>query len=212
MRSAFISGTCGALLCVAVSQPVAAAQGTSTGCLTPAQVEHNKNVYDMERRTSIDDPMPIFDPTYFVGSWDYAWDGPDSPLGPGGSWSGVLTFTHLGGCNYEGQMRGSDGDEKPFTRTIKFSFDATKKRITWIETDSHGYTFDKSGVVGGELGGVFQHHWEEVPQITVGGEKVRLKGTTIMPSPAMHRADMWIATGDGPFMRFGTAMFSKQLK
>ncbi len=189
----------------------ATAQTPPAGCLTAEQLAHNARVYALDRRTSIDDSMPIFDPQYFVGAWDYAWDGPDSPLGPGGSWKGVVTFRHISGCAYEGELIGEDGDGKAFLRLIKFSFDAAKKHMTWIEEDTHGYTVVKSGPVGGELGGVFQHHWEDSPAFKVGNEVVKLKGTTLMPSPAMHRYDMHIAVGDGPSMRFGTATFRKQL-
>lgn len=193
-----------------VTAPAVLLAQSTAGCLTPAQVAHNQRIYDLARRTSIDDAMPLFDPGYFVGTWRYEWDGPDSPLGPGGSWRGTLVYRHVSGCDYEGQLRGEDGDGKPFSRTIRFTFDAAQKQLRWSETDSHGYTIAKNGPVGGELGGVFQHHWQDGTPFTVAGARVRVKGTTVMPSPAMHRMDMFISVDDAPPMRFGTAMFTKE--
>lgn len=180
-------------------------------CLTAEQKAVNNNYYSLTRPTSRDDQMPFFDPEYFAGTWDYLSRVVDSPLGPGGESVGTLTIKSTGGCNYEGELKAEDPDGKPFTRKIKYTFDPAKKVITWTEIDSRGYTLTKNGPVGGELGGLFHHHFEDSPAITVGGKKVRVTGVSEMSSPAYYRSDFKFQVDDGPVATFGRATFEKQL-
>jgi hypothetical protein len=189
----------------------AAGQPSGNSCLTAAQLHTNEIFNSRDRPTSRDDEMPFMDPDYFLGTWNFEWDLRDSPLGPGGEWEGTVTFKNVARCSYEGDLRGTDGEGKPFTRSIRLTFDPSTKHMQWLETDSHGFELDKSGPVGGDLGGIFVHHWEGTPPVTVGGHKVRLKGTTELSSPAAHRSDVQISIDDGPFGRFGRELFTKQV-
>lgn len=182
--SCTIAATTALLLC-AVSAPAGAQAPMSAGtCLSEAQRATNAAYHSLTRPTSRDDQMPFFDPEYFVGTWDVLSRAVDSPLGPGGESAGVVTIQARGGCSYGGELKGEDPDGRSFSRTIAFSYDAAVKRLTWTEVDSRGYTLDRSGVVGGELGGLFHHHFEDVPAIRAGGHEVRITGVSEMSSPA----------------------------
>jgi len=89
-----------------------------------------------------------------------------------------------------------------------------KKVLSWTEKDSRGYTIAKQGPVGGELGGLFHHHFGEdaaTPVTTVAGKKYRFKGVSEMSSPAYFKTDMQVSTDGGPFKTFGRMTFEKQL-
>lgn len=195
---------------LASAQTVATPSGGA--CLTAEQKATNAAYYSLSRPTSRDDQMPFFDPEYFAGTWDFIARAVDSPLGGGGESAGTLTIAVKSGCTYAGDIKGEDPDGKPFTRTVSLTWDSAKKHLTWIERDSRGYTFDKSGVVGGELGGLFHHHYEDAPPITVGGHTVRITGVSEMSSPAFFKSDSRISTDGGPTLAFGRATFEKRLK
>jgi hypothetical protein len=180
-------------------------------CLTADQKKVNADYYALSRPTSRDDQMPFFDPEYFAGTWNFESRVLDSPLGPGGESVGKLTIKSTGGCNYEGELKAEDPDGKPFTRKIKLTFDPAKKVLSWTEADSRGYTLTKSGPVGGELGGLFHHHFEEGPTITVGGQKVSVTGVSEMSSPAYFKSDFKISINGAPTKTFGRATYEKQM-
>ncbi len=181
-------------------------------CLTAEQREVNKGYYSLSRPTSRDDQMPFFDPEYYAGTWEFESRVSDSPLGPGGESFGTVTIKSVGGCNYEGDLKGEDPDGKAFTRKIKFTFDSAKKLLTWTEADSRGYTLTKSGVVGGELGGLFHHHFEDSPAMTFAGKSMRITGVSEMSSPAFFKSDFKISIDGGPVATFGRTTYEKQMK
>jgi hypothetical protein len=160
--------------------------------------------------------MPFWDPEYFVGTWDFDMRTQDSPFGPGGQSVGTLSIKSnaSNGCLYEGTMKGEDPDGKPFTRTISATYEPIKKVLTWSEKDSRGYTILKAGSVGGELGGLFHHHFGDdpaTPATTFGGKKIRIKGITEMSSPAYYKTDMQMSIDGAPYVTYGRVMLEKQL-
>lgn len=199
-----------ALLIPAAASAQAPTRPASGPCLTADQRAVNDKYYALNRPTSIDDQMPFFDPEYFAGTWDFETRVVDSPLGPGGESIGTLTLKSAGGCNYEGEVKAEDPDGKAFTRKIKATFDPAKKVLTWVETDSRGYTLSRTGPLGGELGGLFHHHFEEGQPITVGGKKVLITGVTEMSSPAYFKTDLKISVDGSPTKTFGRATYEKK--
>jgi hypothetical protein len=185
-------------------------------CLTPEQRKVNDNYNSLERPTRPGDDMPFWDPEYLVGTWDVEMRNQESPFGPGGESGGELTIkaNAQNGCLYEGTLNAEDADGKPFTRTISATYDPLKKSLSWTEKDSRGYTILKQGPIGGELGGLFHHHFGDdasAPEITVNGHKVRLKGVSEMSSPAYFKTDLQISTDGAPFKTFGRITYGKQL-
>lgn len=192
---------------------VSSAQSAATSsCLTPAQQAVNDKYNALTRPTSRDDDMPFFDPDYFAGEWDYISRAVDSPFGQGGESAGVFTVTKVKGCSYAGEMKGEDPDGKPYTRKVQFEYDTNKKQLVWTEVDSRGYTIVMPGPVGGELGGLFHHHFEGGTPTVVGGKKIVFKGVSEMSSPAYFKTDFKISVDGGPESSFGRATFEKRVR
>lgn len=199
----------GAVVTLDAQTPLAPPVGA---CLSAEQRAVNAAYYAMTRPTSRDDEMPFFDPEYFVGTWDVLSRVVESPLGSGGESAGRVTFTSVKGCDYVGELKGEDPEGKAFTRRITVSYDPGARHLRWIEVDSRGYTLDFSGGVGGELGGLFQHHFDETPTVSVGGRRLRLTGVSQMSSPAFFRADLRIAIDGAAPQTFGRTTYEKVLE
>jgi hypothetical protein len=185
-------------------------------CLTAEQRKVNDAYNALDRPTRPNDEMPVWDPEYFVGTWDFDMRTQDSLLGQGGQSVGTLTIksNEKNACLYEGTTKGDDPNGKPFTRTISATYDPARKVLTWMEKDSRGYTIVKAGQVGGELGGLFHHHFGDDPSqpvTTFAGKKIRFKGVTEMSSPAYYKTDMQMSVDGGPFTTYGRVMLEKQL-
>jgi hypothetical protein len=185
-------------------------------CLTPEQRKVNDTYNSRERPTQPGDEMPFWDPEYLVGTWDVDMRNQDSPLSPGGQSVGTLTMKAdaKNGCLYTGTLKAEDPDGKAFTRTISAVYNPLEKVLAWTETDSRGYTIVKQGPIGGELGGLFHHHFGDdasTPATTVGGRKFRFKGVSEMSSPAYFKSDLQVSTDGGPFKTYGRITFEKQL-
>ena len=196
--------------------PTVAFKPAAGRCLTAEQRKVNDAYNSLDRPTRPSDEMPFWDPEYFVGTWDFDMRTQDSVLGPGGPSLGTLTIkaNEKNGCLYEGTMKGEDPDGKAFTRTISATYDPVKKILTWSEKDSRGYTIVKTGPVGGELGGLFHHHFGDDPAqpvTTFGGKKIKFKGITEMSSPAYYKTDMQMSIDGAPFVTYGRVMLEKQL-
>ena len=185
-------------------------------CLTPEQQKVNDNYHSLSRPTQPGDDQPFWDPEYLVGTWDIDMRNQESLFAPGGQSIGALTIKGdaKNPCLYDGALKGEDPDGKAFTRTISASYDPLKKTLTWTEKDSRGYTIVNQGPVGGELGGLFRHHFGDdpsTPVTTAGGHQYRFKGVSEMNSPAYFKTDLQMSTDGGPFRTFGRVQYEKQL-
>jgi hypothetical protein len=176
-------------------------------CLFKEDLDLIKVLRSLKRTTLNDDAMAPFNPDYFVGSWMFEWEMPESALGPAGTITGTQTIRHVEGCGYEGttQAKGPGG---PFTINSTIVYDPAAKYLVVVDRDSRGFELLKLGRVGGDSGGYFTHHWE-TPTFSFKGTKVRLKGSTFMGSPANFRARSEISEG-GPFVNLGSPWFQRQ--
>ena len=88
------------------------------------------------------------------------WDAPESALAAEGVQAGTMTVKHVDGCFYEGELEREGAgrrvqDEDSESCTIPLA-----KYLTWIETDSRGYSLFKPGTIGADSGGYFTHYFE----------------------------------------------------
>lgn len=184
-------------------------------CLTAEQRKVNDNYNALNRPTQPGDEMMFWDPEYLVGTWDVDVRTQETPFGPGGSAGATITIkaNATNPCLYEGTLKGEDPDGKAFTRTMSALYDPKAKVLAWTEKDSRGYTIIRKGPVGGELGGLFQHHFGEeanAPTTTIAGKQYRIKGKTEMSSPAYFRTELQFTTGTEPFKTLGRMTWEKQ--
>jgi hypothetical protein len=195
----------------AMAQHSGAPSGTPrTQCLSNEDRELIARLKALTRPTTEKDPPPPFDPDYFVGTWAMEWDAPESALAAEGMHSGTLTFKHVDGCFYEGELT-AKGPGSSYKSTIKIMYDPLAKYLTWIETDSRGYTLFKPGTIGADSGGYFTHYFE-TQGFKVGNKNLHVKGSTFLGSPSNFRIRRSLSTDGDPYMNVGEMWFRKQAK
>jgi hypothetical protein len=161
------------------------------------------------RPTNPGDPMPEPNLDYFLGTWTFDWNIPESPLGPGGKLKGKETYKKiLNGTAYESIIEG-ESPEGPFQAKAIMSHNKKDRSVTRYEVDSLGLSTSKTGPVGGDLGGYYTIFWEAAP-IVKNGKTVKLKGKTLMLSPANYRVQMQISVDGGPWQNFGSPWYRKE--
>lgn len=159
------------------------------------------------RPTTPDDPMPTPDMNYFIGAWSFDWNVPESPLGPAGKIKGTETYRKSADGSYESEIVG-EGPIGAFKGRVKTVYSEKERLVTRTETGIFGTEITKRGPIGGDLGGYYTIFWESDP-IKKGGKTVRLKGKTLMLSPANYRLQVQISVDDGPYTNFGNPWFTK---
>ena len=158
------------------------------------------------RPTEPSDPMPPPNMDYFLGTWAFDWNMPESPLGPGGKMKGTEMYKKTPG-SYESNIEG-EGPAGPFKGQATMTYKEAERIVTRSEGGLFGVTIVKTGPIGGDLGGYYTIHWESAP-IKKSGKSIKLKGKTLMLSPAHYRVQVEISVDGGPFTSLGSAWFRK---
>ncbi len=182
-------------------------------CLTKEELELNRALQALRRPTrGVDHPdgddQPRFNPHYFVGAWSIEGVLPESPVGPAGEFIGVETVRHVERCTYESSITGKVAGE-PFTVRTLMYYDREAGYMVRLEQDSRGFQLLKSGVLGGDAGGYFTHHWD-APQFVYKGRHIWLRGTTFLASPENYRLRMQISDDGQRYVNFGTIWWSRR--
>jgi len=207
-----------AALVLVFTASTAAAQhsGAPTGaprqaCLSDADLAVIAQLKALTRPTSPTDPVPPFNPDYFVGTWAMEYDAPDTPLAAEGAHTGTLTFKHLDGCYYEGELTAKDPKGVAYTQKIQMMYDPAGKYLTWVEADSRGYTLLKPGTMGADSGGYFTHYFEtQAFKTSKTGPVLHVKGSTFVASPTNFRIRRSLSIGGEPYMNIGEMWFRKR--
>jgi len=183
-------------------------------CLTKEDLDLNQRLKALTRPTrgveageDSDDPLR-FNPGYLVGKWNVEGVVPESPLGPAGDVSGVDTVRHLRDCTYESTLQ-VKGLGPAYTVKSLIVFDRQAGYMVKLEQDSRGFQMLETGVIGGDAGGYFSHHWQ-TPEFTFKGKRVRLQGTSFFASPENYRVRMQMAVDDQPFTAYGTIWWRRE--
>lgn len=182
--------------------------GPGKECLTEAHKETNAQLRGLGHPTSGKEQSWILDPNYFVGTWTFKRHVPESPMGAGGDMTGKVTWKYIEGCYYQGTVE-AEGPDGPFTQKIDLVYHPDQKFLTWVETDSRGFTLQKLGRIGGDLGGQFTHHWE-VPVFLYKGHTIRMKGTTFLDASAHYIQRSTISFDGEPYTSEGITHFLKE--
>jgi hypothetical protein len=150
-------------------------------------------------------PPPNMD--YFVGSWSFEWNVPESPLGPAGKIKGIETYRKNKDGIYESDIEG-EGPLGVFKGRSTTVYDEKERSVTRSEKGFFGVPLVKRGPIGGDLGGYYTIFWEAAP-VKKDGKTIRLKGKTQMLSPAHYRLLVQISVDGGPYTNFGNPWFRK---
>jgi hypothetical protein len=89
------------------------------------------------------------------------------------------------------------------------SYDNIRKLVTRYEIYGDGMSVLKTGPIGGDSGGYYTIYWEATP-INKDGHVIKMKGKTLMRSPASYRLEVQISTDGGPYTSLGNPWFKKQ--
>jgi hypothetical protein len=163
------------------------------------------------RPTNPGDPMPPPNMDYFVGTWTFEWNVPESPLGPAGKLKGKETYKKLAEGKYESIIEG-EGPAGVLKGRATMVYDEKQKHVARTETGFFGnIALKKSGPIGGDLGGYYTIFWETEP-IKKAGKTIKLKGKTLMLSPANYRLQVQISVDGGEYTNFGNPWFRKVLE
>jgi len=160
------------------------------------------------RPTEAADAVPLLDfDTYFLGKWTFEWSMPETALGPAGDFTGTTVYSKIDGRFYEALTEG-DGPAGPFTIREVIAYHQENKTIARQITDSRGHSRLELGPVGGDLGGIYNLHFESTP-FTYGGSTIRLKNTLRLLSPLSYRVASSISIDGGPFTNLGNPWWRK---
>ncbi len=173
-----------------------------------AQTQSPAQSQTQSRPTDPHDPMPPPNMDYFLGAWTFEWNVPESPLGPAGKLKGKETYKKgAKPGTYESLIEG-EGPGGTIKGGASTTYDEKEKTVTRSETGLFGVAMTKTGSIGGDLGGYYTIYWEAVPVVRA-GKTIRLKGKTLMLSPAHYRLQVLISVDGGPFTNFGNPWFRK---
>ena len=160
------------------------------------------------RPTEGTDTVPLLDfENYFVGKWTFEWNMPETPLGPAGPYSGTTTVSKIDGTFYEAITDG-EGPNGAFKVREVMAYQKDNKTLARQVTDSRGFSYLQFGPVGGDLGGIYNIHFDSAP-FTVNGKTVRVRNVLHLLSPLNYRVASSISVDGGAFTNLGTPWFKK---
>jgi hypothetical protein len=160
------------------------------------------------RPTQGTDQVPLLDfDTYFLGKWTFEWSMPESALGPAGPYSGTTTVSKVDGRFYEAVTEG-EGPSGPFKSRELIAYHKENKVLARQVTDSRGFSYMQFGPVGGDLGGIYNIHFDSAP-FTVNGKSVRVRHVMHLLSPLNYRVASAISVDGAPYTNLGTPWFRK---
>ncbi len=160
------------------------------------------------RPTQSGDEVPLLDfDAYFLGKWTFEWSMPETALGPAGEYTGTTIYTKVDGRFYQAVTEGQ-GPAGPFTVREQIAYHRDYKAMARQVTDSRGYARLELASVGGDLGGIYNVHYESAPFV-YGGKTIRLKNTLRLLSPLAYRVATSISVDGGPFTNLGNPWWRK---
>lgn len=186
-----------ALLAITVAAPALDAQEVPKGQMPT-----------LGRPTQTGDEVPLLDfDAYFVGKWTFEWSMPETALGPAGDYTGTTVYKKVDGRFYEAVTDGQ-GPAGAFTVRELIAYHRENKTLARQVTDSRGHGRLEFGPVGGDLGGIYNVHFESAP-FAYGGKTIRLKNTLRLMSPLAYRVATSISVDGGPFTNLGNPWWRK---
>ena len=161
--------------------------------------------------TAGDEMLPPFDMRYFVGAWEIEWTPLETPLLPGGRYTGTETVRHIENGRYfdvtvtlagpEGTLNGKG--------IMLFESGAFGAFLTRYVVYDAGFTLLQPGPLGGDLGGYYSQFWETPEPFEHNGSQFVIKGRSYLVSPFAYRVNQEISVDDQAFVNFGVMWYAK---
>jgi hypothetical protein len=168
---------------------------------------------ELGRPTESTDKVPLFnfDEYFLGGKWTFEWLVPESPLGPAGTITGTTSYTASGedGKFYQARTEAT-GPGGKFTITERIAYQKENKTITRYVSDSRGYSYLQTAVVGGDLGGFYNMYFESEP-FTFKGKSIRIRDAYRLVSPVNYRVATTISIDGARFTNYGNPWWRKDV-
>ena len=164
---------------------------------------------ELGRPTKVGDELPLFDfDVYFPGTWTFEWDMPEGPLGESGRVTGTTVYkiVEAGKLYHADTDAAGPGGAFKVHEVIAYQKDA--KTISRQVTDSRGFSYAQNGVIGGDLGGIYNIMFDGAP-FTFNGHTIRIKHTLRTLSPFNYKVATTLAVDGGPFRNYGNPWWRK---
>ena len=165
------------------------------------------------RPTEATDAIPLFNfDEYFLGGrWTFEWLVPESPLGPAGTITGTTTYSPAGnGGKFYLARTEATGPSGKFTITERIAYQKENKTITRYVSNSRGFSYLQTAVVGGDLGGFYNVYFDSEP-FTFNGKTIRIRDAYRLVSPVNYKVSSTISVNDGRFTNFGNPWWQKDV-
>lgn len=159
--------------------------------------------------TSEFDATPKFNMDYFVGEWKFEANLAESPLGEGGPISGTEVVRNVWDGRFWDITIKGDAPEGPFTGKGLILYQDSFSGQTYTRYEvTRGIALLKTGILGCDLGGTCNMHFE-TPPFLAKGSTVQLRGRFYLTSPFSYRMTTEISVDKGPYRNMGTALYVK---
>ncbi len=145
---------------------------------------------------------------YFVGTWSFEWDVPESPLGPSGHVSGTTTYKKVDEHSFDADTEAT-GPTGPFKTHEAITYDRESKVLVRQVNDSRGFWYKQTAPVSGDAGGIYYIYLESSP-FTYNGHAIRMKHNMRLLSPLNYRVAISVSDNEGPYVNYGNPWFKKQ--
>jgi hypothetical protein len=154
-------------------------------------------------RREVPQPQQKQSLNYFVGQWTFKWVGRESPLGPAPR-EGTATFTvRPDGKTIDLRVEGK-ADEKPFKESAVIVWDEATKMMTVSERLANGVQIQSKADWRSPISIRFT-----VDPIKVKGQSVLLKRIISIVAAHSFTVTEELSEDGGPFVRLGSAVYSK---
>lgn len=205
---------CGALLAMPASaqQPSAAQGRPETSQEERQRREPQPGATQGGILTTETDAQPKFSMDYFVGQWAFESSVPESPLGPGGPVRGYEIVRNVWDGRYWDVAIKAEGPDGSFTGKgiILYQDTFAGQAYTRYEV-TRGIALLKTGILGCDLGGACNLHFE-TPPFEHNGARIQLRGRYYLTSPFAYRLTTEISVDKGEYRNFGTTLYTKDEK
>jgi hypothetical protein len=199
--------------CVAVAILAAGVRIFARQTPAPAAPQAPKGqMPELGRPTQTTDTVPLFnfDEYFLGGKWTFEWLVPESPLGPAGTITGTTSYSASGDGKFYQARTEATGPAGKFTITERIAYQKENKTITRYVSDSRGYSYLQTAVVGGDLGGFYNMYFESEP-FTFKGKSIRIRDAYRLVSPVNYRVATTIAIDGGRFTNYGNPWWQKDV-
>jgi hypothetical protein len=158
---------------------------------------------NQQRRPRAQQPQQVQSLDYFAGKWSFKYIGRESALWPAPR-EGVVTFKKRADGKSIESVTEAESDGKAFKETSLITFDEASKILTFREKLASGIVLNSKGDWSSPLSIRF-----EIEPVRVRGQKLQMRRNVSVVAPHAFRVTEELSEDGGPFVRLGSAVFSK---